>query len=128
MNIMKAVSSELNSASSVTKPKGKISYEDFLAWCDEDTWAEWVDGDIIMVSPASTRHQLISLFLASLLGPYVGSRNLGQVLTAPFQMKLDKTRSGREPDLLYIASAHLNRLKDTYLDGPADMVIEIISK
>ena len=127
MNIMKAVSSELNSANNVTKPKGKISYEDFLAQY-ADTRAEWVDGDIIIVSPASTRHQRIFRFLVSLLSPYVESRDLGEVLPAPFQMKLDKTRSGREPDLLYIASSHLDRLKDTYLDGPADMVVEIISK
>ena len=31
----------------MTKSKVKISYEDFLAWCDEDTRAEWVDGEII---------------------------------------------------------------------------------
>ena len=38
------------------KPEGKISYEEFLDWCDEDTLAEWVDGEIIMTSPASERH------------------------------------------------------------------------
>jgi hypothetical protein len=54
---MKTVFSELNSLNGRTKPKEKISYEDFLAWCDEDTWAEWVDGDAIMVSPASKQHQ-----------------------------------------------------------------------
>lgn len=106
--------------------KVKVSYEDFLAGCDEDTWAEWVDGDIIMVSPASKRHQDIVLFLATLLNDYVESRNLGEIITAPFQMKLGV--SGREPDTLYISNAHLDRVKKTYLDGPADMVIEIISE
>jgi len=47
---MKATSSELNSLNGKTKPNGEISYEDFLTWCDEDTWAEWVDGDIIIGS------------------------------------------------------------------------------
>jgi hypothetical protein len=40
---MKTVSPELNLLNKA-KPKEKMSYEDFLAWCDEDTWAEWVDG------------------------------------------------------------------------------------
>jgi Uma2 family endonuclease len=111
----------------IMKTGQKLAYEDFLVQY-ADTRAEWVDGDIIMVSPASTQHQRILRFLINLLGPYVESRDLGEVLTAPFQMKLDKTRSGREPDLLYVASSHLDRLKDTYLDGPADMVVEIISK
>jgi Uma2 family endonuclease len=125
---MKAVSSELNIANSKTKPKEKISYEDFLAWCDEDTWAEWVDGDVIMVSPASKQHQRISRFLVSLLDHYMQLKNLGEVMPAPFQMKLGPDLPGREPDLFYVASIHLDRLKDTYLDGPADMVVEIVSK
>jgi Uma2 family endonuclease len=125
---MKAGSPKISSANSKTKPKGTISYEDFLAWCDEDTWAEWVDGEVIMVSPASTQHQRIFRLLVSILNLYVESRNLGEILPAPYQMKLDKTRSGREPDILYVASSSIGRVKDTYLDGPADMVIEIVSK
>ena len=33
-----------------------------------------------------------------------------------------------KPDLLYIANDHRARLKSSYLDGPADFVIEIISE
>lgn len=39
-------------------------------------------------------------------------------------MKLER---GREPDLLVVAHEHLARLRETYLDGPADLVVEIIS-
>jgi hypothetical protein len=28
-------------------PPGPVTFEEFLAWCDEDTHAEWVDGEII---------------------------------------------------------------------------------
>jgi Uma2 family endonuclease len=128
MSDMKAVSSKLGSVNSKTKPEGKISYEDFLAWCDEDTWAEWVNGEVIMVSPTSEQHQRIVIFLVKLLDTYVEYRRLGRVFVDSFQMKLGPELSGREPDLLYVSSAHLDRLKDTYLDGPADMVIEIVSK
>jgi hypothetical protein len=27
-----------------TPAGGKVSFEDFLEWADENTWAEWVDG------------------------------------------------------------------------------------
>jgi Uma2 family endonuclease len=40
-------------------------------------------------------------------------------------MKL--AQSGREPDLLFVAQTNLERLKETYLDGPADLVVEIVS-
>ena len=102
----------------------KISYQEFLSWADEDTLAEWVDGEIMMTSPASNRHQDLSGFLESLLRLFVETHKLGIVRGAPFQMKLEH---GREPDLLFLANEHLNRLKDNYLDGPADLVVEIIS-
>lgn len=28
-------------------PAEKLTFEEFLTWCDEDTWAEWVDGEVI---------------------------------------------------------------------------------
>lgn len=104
----------------------KMTYEEFLAWADEDTLAEWVDGEVIMTSPASRRHQEIALFLGQVIGLYVEQLGSGRVLVSPFQMKLE--RSGREPDLLFVANEHLERLKETYLDGPADLVVEIVSK
>jgi Uma2 family endonuclease len=120
---MKIVSSDIRE--SITQSDGKISYEDFLA-CYEDTFAEWVDGRVIMSPPVSFKHQDIVGFLESLLQFYVVSRKFGKILMDPFQMKLDK--SGREPDIIYISAQHLDRLKDLYLDGPADMVVEVISK
>jgi len=104
---------------------GRMTYEEFLAWADEDTLAEWVNGEMVMYSPASRRHQEIALFLGQVMGLYVEQMGLGRILIPPFQMKL--VRSGREPDLLFVANEHLERLKETYLDGPADLVVEIVS-
>jgi Uma2 family endonuclease len=33
----------------------------------------------------------------------------------------------RKPDLMFIANSNLHRLHDTYLEGPADICIEVIS-
>jgi Uma2 family endonuclease len=128
MKVMKTISSENELLENVMKTKEKISYEDFLALCDEDTLAEWVDGEIIMTSPASERHQDIARFLMILMSDYVEYKNLGKVIMPPFQIKLGKNLPGREPDLLYISNARVDHIKNTYMDGPADMVIEIISE
>jgi len=119
-------------AGETAAPRG-MTYAEFLAWADEDTLAEWValpdtdteQGEVIMTSPASTRHQLVGDFLLKVVGTYAEAHNLGVVLSAPFQMKLE--HSGREPDLLFVATTHLDRLKANYLDGPADLAVEIIS-
>ncbi len=122
------MASKLSHPENVTIPRqpppGKMTYEEFLAWADEDTWAEWVDGEVIVLTPASTRHQQIVSFLDRVLGIYVEEGDMGAILTAPFQMKLER---GREPDLLFIAKEHLDRLREAYLDGPADVVVEIVS-
>ena len=102
-----------------------MSYEEFLDWADEDTLAEWVEREVIMTSPASEPHQNLVGFLSSVLRTFVEQHELGQLLVAPFQMKLET--SGREPDLLFIGSDRLDRVHRTYLDGPADLAIEIVS-
>ena len=78
-----------------------------------------------MSSPASFQHQKIERFLLSAMSCYVETHELGEVIPAPFQMKLPET--GREPDLLFVRREHLDRLRPTYLDGAADVVVEITS-
>ncbi|MCB0252488.1 MAG: Uma2 family endonuclease [Anaerolineae bacterium] len=103
----------------------RMTYQEFLEWLDEDTLAEWVNGEVIMTSPASKPHQDIVGFLGGVLRSFVEQRRLGLIVVAPFQMRLEE--SGREPDLLFVAADHQDRIRHTYLDGPADLVVEIVS-
>lgn len=104
-----------------------ISYEDFLAQSDEDLHAEWVDGEVILMSPASIRHQNLSDFLVSLMRAFVEAHKLGVVLSAPIQMKTGPNLAGREPDILFLTREHASRLKKNHLAGPADLAVEIVS-
>jgi Uma2 family endonuclease len=112
-------------------PKDKeeyMSYEDFLDFCDEDTLAEWVNGKIEMYSPASDAHQDLSDWLTSVLRIYAEVKKLGIVRSAPFQMKTGADLPGREPDIIFLRTENRGMLKETYLDGPADLAIEIVSE
>ncbi len=102
-----------------------MTYEEFLAWTPESQIAEWVNGEAFITPPPSIRHQLLIQFLSRLLCAFVEPRNLGTVLFAPVQMKLES--SGREPDILFIRKEHEARFRNLYVDGPADLVIEVIS-
>lgn len=101
------------------------TFEEFIAWVDEDTSAEWEDGEILFMSPASLKHQLIAGFLHGLIRVFVEHHKLGTTLSAPFKMKIPGY--GAEPDVLVVLKQNENRLRKTYLDGPADLVIEVIS-
>ena len=105
----------------------QMSYEEFLRWADEDTHAEWVNGEVIEFMPAKPIHQSISYFLVHLLGYFNDLFRLGQIRFAPMEMRLRGGRSSREPDILFIKQANLHRLNENRLEGPADLVIEIVS-
>ena len=108
-------------------PPEPLSYEDFLAWADEDVRAEWVDGRVVLMSPASFRHQRLCGFLLQVLQTFAEERGLGVVLTAPFQMKTGPDLPGREPDLLFVREEHRDRLRTAHLAGPADLAVEVAS-
>ena len=103
-----------------------MTYEEFLQWADEDTLAEWVDGKVVLTPPASARQQYLAAFLQNILAPYTSVHDLGTVLLVPFQMKLP--HAARAPDMLFLAKEHLGRLRESYIEGPADLVVEIVSK
>jgi Uma2 family endonuclease len=104
----------------------RMTYQEFLEWSDEDTHAEWVNGEVIKFMPPKLPHQTLSHFLASLIGLFVEIFRLGRVLQAPFEIRL--RNSLREPDVFFIANEHLDRLTEDRVNGAPDLIIEIVSK
>jgi Uma2 family endonuclease len=104
-----------------------MTFEEFLNWSNEDTRAEWVEGRVEILVPASIPHQLLTGFLFFLLKLFLQGKDLGLVLDAPTLMRLPLRPSGREPDLLFIAQSKIDQVHHTYIDGPADIVVEVIS-
>jgi Uma2 family endonuclease len=104
-----------------------MSYEEYLQWADEDTHAEWVEGEVIVHMPAKDVHQATLGFIYRLLGFFVDMFNLGRLRTAPFEVKIRPGRSSREPDILFMANKNLDRLSNDRFVGPPDLIIEIVS-
>lgn len=103
----------------------RITFEQFLERCDEDTFVEWVDGEMVQMSPVGLQHQQVAGFLLEVIRLYVRTKGLGVVLHDPFQMRLP--RSSRAPDVLFVSNENLSRLTEHYLEGAADLVVEVIS-
>ena len=57
---------------------------------------EWVNGEVILLSPASLLHQALASFLVKLVGSFVDFLDLGIVLGPSFQMKTGPDLPGRE--------------------------------
>jgi Uma2 family endonuclease len=90
---------------------------------------EWVEGILIKMSPIHIRHYHLVDYLRLLLRFYFELRPIGQVLGEPFVMRLPAfPNRRREPDLMVILNSNPHELKDTYMDGPADICIEVVSE
>jgi Uma2 family endonuclease len=104
-----------------------MSYEEYLAWAGEDVHAEWVNGEVIVQKPPKEPHQRVVAFLLQLMGLFIQLFRLGELLPAPFEMRAVPDGPARQPDLLFVAREHLDRLSAERLTGPADLVVEVIS-
>lgn len=104
------------------------TYPEFLEWNGTDgVWAEWVEGEIQEMSNPSLTHQRIARFLTAILQFYVESKDLGEILPAPFQLKFDFRNTGRQPDIMFVSKKNSDKVKKQYVENTADLVIEIIS-
>ncbi len=105
-----------------------VSLEDYMEHYAADH-CEWVEGYVIKMSPAEITHNTLLYYLYQLLSAYFELNPIGRVIGQPFVMRLPAfPRRRREPDLLVVLKANLPQLKDTYLDGPADICIEVVSE
>ncbi len=88
---------------------------------------EWVDGELIAMSPSSARHVALLHYFVGALSGYITFNPIATIMSAPFAMRVDTVRSGREPDVMVILNDSPSELTETALIGPADVCIEIVS-
>jgi Uma2 family endonuclease len=105
----------------------RMTEEEFEAWCDEDVKAEFVDGEVIIMSPVLAVHDSLFHFLSKLLGLYVEIRSLGEIRGPEFQIRL-RVGLRRVPDLLFIATEHTDRVLRSRVEGAPDASFEIVSE
>jgi Uma2 family endonuclease len=105
-----------------------MTYEEFLAYGEDTTHAEWVNGEAVVFMAATVTHQELSGFWSELLRRFTRKHQLGKVLFAPAEMRVHPDGSAREPDIFFVATHHLDRFDGLRLNGPADFILEIVSE
>jgi Uma2 family endonuclease len=103
-----------------------ISFDDFLRQYDGQR-VEWHAGKVVQAVTNNEQHQRILGFLYRLLSFYLELSERGDVYLAGLPMYIREDVSAREPDLMVILQANTSRIKDRYLQGPADVAVEIVS-
>ena len=103
----------------------RMSFEDFLKW-EHNGIAEWVNGEVTVMA-VKNEHQRIVDFLIQVMGIFARLLKLGIIRSAPYAMRIAAGGSAREPDLMFVSAEHQARVTSDFLDGPADLVVEVVS-
>lgn len=107
--------------------KPGVSEEEYFEITDEDSLCELFYGELIMHSPASRKHEELFRFLFTLLTIYSEKKKLGTVLGSRFAMRLRRDLIF-EPEIVFVEKKRERNIKDTYLEGSSNLVVEILSK
>lgn len=115
----------------ISNPTGEIvasgvSFEEYLQKYAAD-FHEFVKGNIIRMPPIHERHDQLTRYTAMLFEAYFDLRPIGKIRQEPFVMRISEHDIAREPDIQIILEANYSRLQPTYMDGPADICIEVVS-
>lgn len=76
--------------------------------------------------PVSGQHQDLRLYLTVLLKTYVELIDAGMVRESPYRVQKPDGRFV-EPDIVFLAHSNFDRMHDAYIEGPPDIIIEILS-
>ncbi|MFQ5668395.1 MAG: Uma2 family endonuclease [Candidatus Binatia bacterium] len=98
----------------------------YFAEAPETRLVEFEEGEVIMHSPAGTRHQRLVGLVSFVLTGYVARHRLGTVLNGPAVVRL-RPGLDYEPDIFFVPQADLGRLGEQYFAGAPALVVEIVS-
>jgi Uma2 family endonuclease len=99
---------------------------DYRALPEGPPYYQLIDGELIMAPAPNSFHQDIAFNVAYLLRQHVKRRRLGKVCIAPLDVFLSET-TVVQPDVLFLATANLARLRADGVHGAPDLVVEIVS-
>ena len=111
--------------------KERYTFADVLTWPDDER-AELIDGEVVMMAPPTTTHQLISGEIFRQLANYLEGKKC-RAIPAPFAVRLFEKDGEAPEDIDTVVEPDISIVCDTSkLDkhgckGAPDMVVEILS-
>jgi Uma2 family endonuclease len=104
----------------------KITFEEFRQFPVDGKRYELVRGEVHVTPSPATRHQFIVQNLALSLGLHVVKDNLGEVLTAPLDVRLSED-TAFQPDLIFVSNSRAGIILENWIEGAPDLVVEVSS-
>ena len=105
----------------------KLTWDDIKDLPEDAGRTEIVDGELVLSPTPASRHQRICTLLGVAIVPFITKRDLGWMFASPMHTIL-AAHAHYEPDLCFIRKNRLSIIKEKFIDGPPDMVVEVISE
>ena len=103
-----------------------MTEREFVDWVG-DGRAEWVNGEVIIMSPINFEHADLQQFLFRLIGDFADEHDLGKVLAEPFQIRFELEKSRRSPDIIFVSNRKMSLMKSSHFEAARDLIVEIVS-
>ncbi|MBS4032205.1 MAG: Uma2 family endonuclease [Clostridiales bacterium] len=108
--------------------QGKYTYEDYLEIPEEPGWRfEILEGVLVKEPSPTMSHQRISREMVRQLLTYFENFDpKGELFFAPLDVTLTPVNV-LQPDILFVSGARKDIMREERIDGPCDLVVEIMS-
>jgi Uma2 family endonuclease len=104
----------------------KVTFEEFRQFPIDGKRYELVRGEVHVTPAPATRHQAIVQNLSGNLWPFVIKNRLGEVWTAPLDVRLSED-TALQPDLIFVSNARAGIIQEDWIAGAPDLVVEVSS-
>lgn len=105
----------------------RMTYRDLARWPDDGLRHELLDGEHVVTPSPGTQHQQTVKRVFRLLDRHVERHRLGEVLFAPFDIKLSLF-TVVVPDLVYFTAERYARVvNEKHATAAPDLVVEVLS-
>lgn len=103
-----------------------LTYQDYLLLPEDGKRYEIIEGDLSMTPAPLTRHQTMVGRIHYQLMAYLETHTIGDVFIAPCDVLLSDT-DVVQPDLLVVLHSGRACITENNIQGPPDLVVEILS-
>jgi Uma2 family endonuclease len=107
--------------------QGEWTYEDWLRLPDDGYRYEVIDGVLYMSPPPLIRHQRTSMRIETRFIDFLKLHPSGEILHAPVGVRLPNQSVPLQPDIVFIRAERLDIIRENYIEGTPDLIIEILS-
>ena len=104
----------------------KLSYEEFRQLPNDGKRYELIRGEVHVTPAPGTKHQSLVHNLDISVGSYVQKNKLGEVWEAPLDVRLNED-TALQPDLIFVAGARAEIVREEFIAGAPDLVVEVLS-